>query len=188
MLCPKMFIYLVQQELKEPSLDLMKIYKSGDLDRNILYVGIPELDLSRKPGEPNAKTLLHIAAIDGNTRVLSALLKRHDVDIELEDDIGLTAMHCAASVGHLKCVELLAKSGADVNVTSDGNHIPIILAAWNGHWRVVEHLIFLGADLNSRGEICNTALIFNFEPSYRKLSKPYWVQTIYLPPIFLFAT
>lgn len=57
---------------------------------------------------------LHRLASEGNETELIDLIN-NGIDINEEDDDGLTALHHAAEGGHPKCVEILLQNGADVN-------------------------------------------------------------------------
>ena len=58
--------------------------------------------------------ILHRLASEGNETALIDLID-NGIDINEEDDNGLTALHHAAEGGHEKCVEILLQNGANVN-------------------------------------------------------------------------
>ena len=64
----------------------------------------------------------------------------HDVMVSLE---------IAAADGHVKCLEALLNTGADMNMVNEGNHYtPLIWAVRYGHHECVKVLIKAGADVN----------------------------------------
>ena len=64
---------------------------------------------------------------------------------ETKDQTGLLL---AAQLGHEKCVEVLIRSGADVNSRDGSSNTPIINAATAGHDKCVELLIKAEANVN----------------------------------------
>lgn len=58
--------------------------------------------------------ILHRLASEGNETELIDVIN-NGIDINEEDDNGLTALHHAAEGGHAKCVEILLQNGANVN-------------------------------------------------------------------------
>jgi ankyrin repeat protein len=66
--------------------------------------------------------LIHWICDRGNDSILELLLSRREIDIDLKDSEGQTALHYASSCGHKKCVELLLSHGANRNsLDNDGN-------------------------------------------------------------------
>ena len=61
---------------------------------------------------------------------------------------GLTALLFAARQGALDCVQLLVKSGADVNQASVDGSSPLLVAVQNGYYDIASFLIERGADPN----------------------------------------
>jgi ankyrin repeat protein len=71
---------------------------------------------------------------------------------------GWTPLLLAARENCLACVEVLAASGADVNIIDPERHTPLIVALTNGHFDVAGRLIDHGADLDMQDEVGQTAL------------------------------
>ena len=63
-------------------------------------------------------------------------------------------LHDAAGAGHVYCVGVLLKAGADVNKVNDYGQQPIMIAASNGHVECVKALLTAGAGVNSVNERC----------------------------------
>ena len=62
---------------------------------------------------------------------------------------GMTALHLAARHGNQEAVDALLAAGADVNVTSSGDHTtPLLIATINGHFDLASTLVERGADPN----------------------------------------
>jgi ankyrin repeat protein len=71
---------------------------------------------------------------------------------------GWTALLLAARENCVKCVDVLARAGADLNIVDPQRHTALIIALTNGHFDVAGRLIELGADLNMQDEVGQTAL------------------------------
>lgn len=58
-----------------------------------------------------------------------------------------TALHTAATYGHLSVVQYLAGQGATIDATGKNGETPLMWAAFNGHLSVVRYLLVQGASL-----------------------------------------
>jgi uncharacterized protein len=89
------------------------------------------------------------AASQGNIGRLTELANKVNVDARLSED-GETALHRAASRGHLKAVALLLDRGAKVDSVDGEGVTPLILASYRGQTEVVKLLLERGAAVNAR--------------------------------------
>jgi ankyrin repeat protein len=89
------------------------------------------------------------AASQGNVAKLNELADTVNVDARLSDD-GETALHRAASRGHLKAVALLLDHGAKVDAMDGEGVTPLILASYRGQTEVVKLLLARGAAVNAQ--------------------------------------
>ena len=71
---------------------------------------------------------------------------------------GFTALLLAARAGCVDCVNVLAKSGADINEIDPENHTALVLALMNGEFDVAGALIDAGIDVNVADNVGRTAL------------------------------
>ena len=71
---------------------------------------------------------------------------------------GWTPLLLAARESCVRCVEVLAAAGADLNIVDPEQHTALIIALTNGHFDVAGRLIDLGADLDLQDEVGQTAL------------------------------
>lgn len=91
---------------------------------------------------------LHFAALSGHTAICRLLLDANaNVDVLCAEDLQ-SALHCAASRGHVDVVALLLNSeknphfkGAEVDIRNSSNATPLHHAAMNNHIKVVEKLL-----------------------------------------------
>ncbi|CAE7419199.1 TRPA1 [Symbiodinium sp. CCMP2592] len=103
---------------KEDGAVLRKAITSLDVDECLELLSLDEL-----PGindkDYNEWTVLHHAAWCGLKEVCECILERHDFrEADAHDQSGLTALHCAASRGHLGAALVLVGSGAFTVVNS----------------------------------------------------------------------
>lgn len=89
------------------------------------------------------------AASQGNVGKLTELAGKVNIDARLSED-GETALHRAASRGHLKAVALLLDRGAGVNAVDGEGVTPLILASYRGQTEVVKLLLERGAAVNAQ--------------------------------------
>jgi ankyrin repeat protein len=89
------------------------------------------------------------AAGQGDLTRMNVLIKEVNVDARLESD-GETALHRAASRGHLQAVRLLLEGGASVDAVDGEGVTPLVLAAYRGQTDVVTLLLERGAYVNAQ--------------------------------------
>ena len=80
---------------------------------------------------------------------LQALCGRH-ADINMRTREGRSALHLAASNGHVPIVHFLIQIGADMNLHDNQRKTALQLTAENGHLDAVKVLLTAGADLDVR--------------------------------------
>ncbi|XP_073083145.1 inversin isoform X7 [Manis javanica] len=86
------------------------------------------------------------AAGKGSDDVLRTMLSlKADIDINMADKYGGTALHAAALSGHVSTVKLLLENNAQVDATDVMKHTPLFRACEMGHKDVIQTLIKGGA-------------------------------------------
>lgn len=86
------------------------------------------------------------AAGKGSDDVLRTMLSlKSDIDINMADKYGGTALHAAALSGHVSTVKLLLENNAQVDPTDVMKHTPLFRACEMGHKDVIQTLIKGGA-------------------------------------------
>jgi uncharacterized protein len=93
-----------------------------------------------------AVTPLHIAASDGDVRLIE-LLVRGGATIDARDALGNTPLVLGAMNGHLDVVRSLVSAGADPNSSGTG-YTALHMAANDGHQELVALLLRSGASVN----------------------------------------
>ncbi|XP_062840143.1 inversin isoform X1 [Anolis carolinensis] len=86
------------------------------------------------------------AAGKGSDDVIQRMLDlKLDIDINMTDKYGGTALHAAALSGHVSTVQLLLKHAAQIDATDVMKHTPLFRACEMGHKEVIQALIKGGA-------------------------------------------
>ncbi|XP_010612666.1 inversin isoform X7 [Fukomys damarensis] len=92
------------------------------------------------------RTTFMWAAGKGSDDVLRTMLSlKSDIDINMADKYGGTALHAAALSGHVSTVKLLLENDAQVDATDVMKHTPLFRACEMGHKDVIQTLIKGGA-------------------------------------------
>ena len=87
-------------------------------------------------------------------------LVSNSVNLNAQDEDGLTAMHWASREGHLAFVKFLCERGADVNLKSNEGQSALHEAIIKGHTSVAKHLLKNKAtDIEQHGGFGETPLI-----------------------------
>jgi ankyrin repeat protein len=92
----------------------------------------------------NEPSLLHAAALDGDSAAVAHAL--HSVDVDTLYRGGVTGLMMAARGGHQACARLLLEASASVNALSASACSPLTMAAEEGHEELVTLLIAHCAD------------------------------------------
>ncbi len=69
----------------------------------------------------------------------------HNVNTVHQDTHGQTALHAAASEGHLAVVHILIQSGAALDKQDQAQNTPLSLALVHGHSETVKYLVQAGS-------------------------------------------
>jgi len=74
------------------------------------------------------------------------------------DNNGNTALHVAASEGHVKCISILLDRGANIKSKNNISWTALHAAASKGHVKCIDALIYRGADIENKNNIGDTAI------------------------------
>ena len=94
----------------------------------------------------------------GDEKKVKELLET-DININIKDDDGYTALTHSVYGGYLKCVKLLIKKGANVNIKDNNGYTALMEATTHGHIEIVKFLLENDADPNIRDNKGYTALM-----------------------------
>ena len=94
----------------------------------------------------------------GDEKKVKELLET-DININIKDDDGYTALTHAVYGGYLKCVKLLIKKGANVNIKDNNGYTALMEATTHGYIEIVKFLLENDADPNIRDNKGYTALM-----------------------------
>lgn len=129
------------------------------LGRTIIFIALEtgqlniiHLLLDRGPDiqvtDIRGQSLIHYAAATGLVTIVELLLD----DIEMEDNLGRTALHTAADAGHKDVVQLLLLTKANIEARTNSGQTPLHYAAVAGHISVVQQLLDGGANIKARDD------------------------------------
>ncbi|KAL2814210.1 hypothetical protein BDW59DRAFT_176537 [Aspergillus cavernicola] len=100
------------------------------------------------PHEP--QSLLAWAAARDHESLVNLLINR-GADLELQDDVGWTALTKAAQFARQTTLTLLLKHGANINYPRNDMFTPLQIAVERGDIRTTQYLMKNGADVNHKG-------------------------------------
>ncbi|MDR2807021.1 MAG: ankyrin repeat domain-containing protein [Puniceicoccales bacterium] len=136
---------------------------------NLLKKELPSVDkvkkLINKGVNINVKdnagnTLLHVAMLQGNPKIVKLLLKQPGIDVNAQNKNRNTPLHLAAKSNNEKIVELLlSKSGIDINAQNKNRSTPLHWAVKSNNEKIVELLLNKpGININAQNKNRNTPL------------------------------
>ena len=119
-----------KEEIKEPSSNIWVSAKKGDLESIKQHIAYGT-DLDSK-GSSRDETALIIASCQGHFDIVD-LLVNNDVDLDIQNDEGVTAQFCAVFFGQTEIVQLLKDAGADPNIimNQDLTAMDLVSVEWD---------------------------------------------------------
>ena len=112
--------------------------------------------------DSDGRTLLHLAAMNGNDAVARRALRTHEVDVDKVDTLGKTALMYAAKRNSSVCVQLLLHGGATVDMTDAWGRTALHFAVRRADLKIVELLLSSGADIETEDNKGLTPLNYAF--------------------------
>ena len=107
--------------------------------------------------DPLSPTRLILVSRYGHNDIVEYLLN-NNVDVNVRDNNGYTALIGAAEGGHLKTVEMLIAAKADINASKPNGETALMGAASNNHTDVMRALLEKGAEVDAKNSLGETAL------------------------------
>ena len=145
----------------------MLVKGGADVDESLRSAAfsrsVPLVQLLIDLAPPNAVAgkaghdLLCNAVCGGSVGVATLLLEK-GADVNACSDCDLTALHCAAWIGHEKVVETFLRYGADVEAVTWRGETPLMYAARRGHTLTAKILLDHGANVEACDDGGGTAL------------------------------
>jgi ankyrin repeat protein len=97
--------------------------------------------------DENARTGLHVAAINGNLTIVAILIKG-GAKLDISDKLGNVPAHYAAERNQIETLRLLLDAGAAVDLQNKNGMTPLMLGASKGEIEIVRLLLARGANPN----------------------------------------
>ncbi len=118
------------EEIKEPASNIWVSAKKGDIESIKQHIAYGT-DLNSK-GSSRDETALIIASCQGHFDIVD-LLVNNDVDLDIQNDEGVTAQFCAVFFGQTEIVQLLKDAGADPNIimNQDLTAMDLVSVEWD---------------------------------------------------------
>ena len=92
---------------------------------------------------------IHTYAAKGNKDKLEHLISNPHLCINIQEETGMTLLNFAASKGHIQCVKLLIKFGAEVDFPELDGWTPLHCAVLDGYVECVKLLLNQGANVDT---------------------------------------
>ena len=83
--------------------------------------------------------------------MVELLINQSCVDVNVQDEYGLTPMSKAATWGYSRIIDILARAGADPDIASIFGETPVHMAALWGYTDAVKALAETGANIDKKG-------------------------------------
>ena len=119
----------VEETVKEPSNSIWVSAKKGDIESIRQHIAFGT-DLN-SVGSSRDETALIIAACQGHVEVVDLLVKE-GVDLNIQNNEGVTAQFCAVFFGRTEIVQILSDAGADPNIvmSQDLTAMDLVSVEW----------------------------------------------------------
>ena len=116
--------------VKEPASNIWMSAKKGDIESIEQHIAFGT-DLNSK-GSSRDETALIIASCQGHYEIVDLLIK-NNVDLDIQNDEGVTAQFCAVFFGQTEIVQLLKDAGANPNIimNQDLTAMDIVSVEWD---------------------------------------------------------
>ena len=115
--------------------------------------------------------LLLTACQNGQKGVVTAFLKKDNINVNAVDEMGFSPLHYVCKKGYRDIVKLLLAKDADVNQISNTSITPLHMAVQSGNKEIIQLLSEAGADLNATDKQGKTALIYAVEARKAEAAK-----------------
>ena len=160
----------IKTQLNRRERDLIEACLKGDVRKfkRLLRQGNIDINMDSQFGTP-----LGLAAYKGHAAIVSELLSKPGIDVNLAQEDGATPLLFAAQEGYVEIVGLLLGArGINVNLQYMAGITPLLIAAQNGHGEVVNRLLaFPNVNVNACSFDGMTALYYAAEKGFLEIVK-----------------
>ena len=101
----------------------------------------PDIGINSNLETNNGENCLHIAAGYGHLNLSRTLVSKHNIDVQLSDNDGWTALHYFSKIGSYQLVKAVADMGIGINVKTNNAKNCLHIAADYGHFKLYRMLI-----------------------------------------------
>jgi ankyrin repeat protein len=117
--------------IKEPENNIWVSAKKGDIESIRQHIAFGT-DLN-SIGSRRDETALIISACQGHVEIVQLLINE-GVDLDIQNDEGVTAQFCAVFFGQTEIVQILSDAGADPNIimSQDLTAMDLVSVEWGG--------------------------------------------------------
>jgi len=132
-------------------------------------------------GDGTGLSSLHYAAEFNHAPVITCIAKllstskTNKLNVNTQDRLGWSPLHCAAHHGSFECAKVLIEAGADVSTRASTGKTPLHIAAQQGRTAICDLFISAGASLNVQDKLGMTPLheaaFRDHERTFNALSK-----------------
>ena len=121
----------VEETIKEPSNSIWVSAKKGDIESIKQHIAFGT-DLN-STGSRRDETALIISACQGHVEIVQ-LLVNEGVELDIQNDEGVTAQFCAVFFGQTEIVKILSDAGSDPNIimSQDLTAMDLVSVEWDG--------------------------------------------------------
>ena len=137
---------------------LIRATRNGDLDKVKLLVK-NGININYQPYNTDGSALMRAVAGNQHPEIAKFLIKA-GADLNLQDEVGDTALMYASNAGNTEMVKLLLKEGADPNILNHGKNNALHFASLYGHLDIVKILIDVGINIDNQDDDGRTPLFY----------------------------
>lgn len=107
------------------------------------------------------------ATSTGNLKKVKELID-YGVDVNVQNEIGETALIIATYQDRRDIVKCLIEAGTDVNIKNKGGYTSLMQASYHNNITILKQLIDAGADVNSKNDDGRSALYFAISENFKR--------------------
>jgi len=119
----------IQNEEYDPQMEFYDCCRFGDEEVGISI--LQEFDVNPCLADEYGTTPIHAAAANGLVSLLSEIVKKPKINLNVQNEFGNTPLHFAALNRKNECVKILVAAGADTKVKNNNNQTPLFEACSN---------------------------------------------------------